>query len=145
MATTTFSGPIKTGTVREGASANTGFVVASQTNTMAFGDTTAKNLFILPAYSQILSIHIDVTTVFNSSGTDLMDIGVTGTANLYWNDAVVSALGRVLTSSGTPAFSEWASVGASDVQVTATFIQSVADATTGAARITVVYAQKPIP
>lgn len=142
MGTTTFSGPVKTGTVREGASANTGFVLTSQTNTLAYTDTTAKTLFILPAYSQIISINIDVTTVFNSSGTDLVDVGTSGTANLYWNDAVVSALSRVLTSSGTPAFSEWASVGASDVTVTATYIQSVADATTGAARITFVYAQK---
>jgi hypothetical protein len=30
MATTTFSGPIKAGTVREGASANVGFVVMAQ-------------------------------------------------------------------------------------------------------------------
>ena len=30
MATTTFSGPVKAGTIREGASANTGFVLMAQ-------------------------------------------------------------------------------------------------------------------
>ena len=30
MATTTFSGPVKAGTVREGASANVGYVVMAQ-------------------------------------------------------------------------------------------------------------------
>lgn len=142
MSASTFSGPIKAGTMREGSAANVGNVVLSQTATVAHTDTTAKNLFILPANSQIVDILIDVTTAFTDTGTDLLDIGITGTAAKYWNDAVVSALGRVAYSSGTPALSEWATVGTSDVQVTATFIGQNANADAGAARITILYVQK---
>jgi hypothetical protein len=38
MATTTFSGPVRAGTVREGASANVGNVVLSQKGTIAYTD-----------------------------------------------------------------------------------------------------------
>ena len=51
MATTTFSGPIKAGTVREGASANVGFVKMAQTATWTQSTTAADTGIIIPANS----------------------------------------------------------------------------------------------
>ena len=60
MASTTFSGPIKAGTIRNTTGttvgtnvANVGSVVMSQTDTIAFGDTTDKSLsIVIPARSE---------------------------------------------------------------------------------------------
>ena len=63
MATTTFSGPVRAGTVREGSSANVGNVVLSQKGTIAYTDDgTAVAIGTIPANSQIIEIYVDVTT-----------------------------------------------------------------------------------
>lgn len=141
MGTTTFSGPVKSGTVKEGASVNVGSVVLSQTNTLTFANTTAKNMFILPANSQIIDCYVLVTTAFNSSGTDNIDIGKTGTANQFADDVGGGTLAANTIARGTSQLSNWLTVGTSDVQVTATYVQGVADATTGAATVVINYIQ----
>lgn len=138
----THLGPFRLGTVREGASRNCGVNVVSQSNTITFGDTTAKNLFILPAGAQVIAVYVDVTTAFNSSGTEVVDIGKTGTANFFVDDQTLTATGHFVCTLVPGNLATIVNVGTSDVQVTATFVQSVADATTGAARITFVYAVK---
>lgn len=137
--TTSFRGPLRTGTVREGASANAGFVVLSQTNTLAYTDTTAKDLFTLPSGSQIVDIDIDVTTAFNGSTTDVVDVGKSGAANQFVNDADVSSTGR---KGGTQQLANWADIGTSDVTVQGIYVDASGDATAGAAQITVRYVQK---
>lgn len=110
-----------------------GGVLVAFTNTVAYTDTAAKNLFVLPSKAKIVSIHVDVTTAFNSSGTDLLDLGKTGTANHFKNDLDVSSAAQTVTG-----WSNLGDVGSSDVQVIATYAQSVADASAGAARVTFV-------
>lgn len=102
-------------------------------NTVAYTDTTAKTLFTLPAGARILDIKVDVETAFNSSGTDLLDLGKTGTANHYINDLDIAATGRkapTLTNLGAST---------APITVIATFVQSIADATAGLATVTVIY------
>jgi hypothetical protein len=71
MGQTTFSGPIKAGTIREGSSANVGFVEMAQTaawTQSASGDSTG---IIIPAGSQITEITLYITvaaTAVNLSG-----------------------------------------------------------------------------
>lgn len=108
-----------------------GGVMVGFTATVAFTDTAAKNLFVLPSRSKVIRIDVDVTTAFNSSGTDLLDIGKTGTLNHFKDDLVVSATGQTVTG-----WSNLGDIGASDVQVTGLYAQSVADSNAGAARIT---------
>ena len=62
-------------------------------NWVAFGNTTAKDLFTLPAGARPLRFLVDVDTAFNDSGTDLLDIGKPGTAAYFANDVDVSATG----------------------------------------------------
>lgn len=111
-----------------------GGVVRALTNTVTFANTTAKTLFTLPANAIVVGITVDVTTAFNSSGTDLLDVGKSGTANHFRDDLNVAAAGQTTTG-----WSNLGSVGSSPVIVTATYAQSVADAAAGAARVTFHY------
>lgn len=113
-----------------------GGAVACKYASVAYTDTTAKTLFTLPAGAVIVGWLVNVSTAFNSSGTDLLDIGNSGTANAYANDLNVASAGQINTGFVVSAlFTELTE----EVTVTATFVQSVADATTGAATIAVLY------
>ena len=78
MGTTTFSGPIKAGTVREGASANAGFTLMAQSAVIdIIGATNTTTIGIVPANSQIVDAILNVTTVSNDGGTGVVQIGTT--------------------------------------------------------------------
>lgn len=140
MATTTFSSAVRSGTVRENAGENLGTVVLSQTGTIAYTDAgSAVDICVLPAGSQILEITVDVTTAFNSSGTDLLDLGKSGAATQFADDLDLSSAGRVLASSDASQLANYANIGTTDVTLQALYTQSVADSSAGAARITVTY------
>lgn len=141
MGATTFSGPIKAGTVREGADVNVGKVVLSQTNTVAYTDTTAKELFTLPANAQIVEVYVDVTTAFNDTGTDLLTVGTAADPDAFVDDADVSSAGRKLGSANATAAANMATVGTSDVAIQAVYTGANTDASAGAARVTVTYVQ----
>ena len=86
----------------------------------------------LPVGAQLLHIFINVTVVFNSSGTDLLDVGDGADTDRFQANLDVSALG--LTTVGCGGFPYTA---ADNIQ--AQFDQSVADATTGALTIQAAY------
>ncbi len=46
-------------------------------NTMAYTDTTNKTLFVIPANADIIDVICHVTTAFDGSGTDRMNVGTT--------------------------------------------------------------------
>ena len=76
MAITTFSGPIKSGTVREGASENLGFTLMSQSAVIdIIGATNTTTIGTIPANSQIVDAIMNVTTVSNDGGTATVIIG----------------------------------------------------------------------
>lgn len=64
-------------------------LVAKKTITY-FTRGSAQVLVALPADGVVWSIQLEVTEAFNGSGTDLLDIGVTGTGNHYKDDLDVS-------------------------------------------------------
>ena len=77
MATTTFSGPIKAGTIKHTTGttvgedkANVGFVLMAQSGNVVFGaDGSTTVVATLPANSQIFQITVDVTVTYNQTGT----------------------------------------------------------------------------
>jgi|TARA_B110000238_G_scaffold151227_1_gene163154 hypothetical protein len=149
MAITTFSGPIKAGTIRNttGTTAgtnmqNTGFVVMSQQVQFAFGDEGAvqNTTAVIPANSQIIDIKINVETAFNDTGADVLDIGVVGDSDLYVNDADISATGS-LALGATALCANWLDVGATDVQIAFIYNGANNDASAGAGTFTIMYAQ----
>lgn len=148
MASTTFSGPIKagnifntTGTTVGKDVANVGFVTMSQTDTVAFGNTTDKSLsIVIPANSQIVDIKILVTEPFDAGTTNTMDIGIVGNSDLYVDNAAVGTAGDAALGD-TALVNNWTDTGTSDLKLAAKYIQSGSAATQGAARIVVSYVQ----
>lgn len=115
-------------------SGGVGGVLRALTSTIANSDTAAKTLFVLPADAILIDIHVDVTTAFNSSGTDLLSIGKSGTNSFFKSNLDVSSLGQTVTG-----WSALGAIGTSALSIVAIYAQSVADSSTGAARITFRY------
>jgi hypothetical protein len=138
MATTTFSGPVKAGSIREGASANTGFVLMAQSAVIdIIGATATTTVGIIPANSQIVDVLLNVTTVNNDGGTATVQVGNSGDTDEYLPATNVKALATTRGTIGT----EGTDIGTSDQTVTATFTAANGDGTTGAATVTVLYIQ----
>lgn len=116
---------------------NIGGVVSAITATIAYTDSTVT-IATLPANSQIVSIHVDVTTAFNAATTNNITVGKNGSAAAYVTATSVGTLGRASLAT-TGVYSAWADTGNSEVVVTASYSQTGAAATAGAARVTVIY------
>jgi len=137
MGTTTFSGPVKAGPIREGASANVGTLVCAQSAAILEISTEADTGIIIPANSQIINMYVLVQTAWDG-GTNTLDVGVSGNADLYVDGLPVTVLGNhraTAAYSGTEA--NWRDVGTSDVTI---YIDSVATGS-GAGVLTVQYLQ----
>lgn len=139
MGYATHLGPVRYGTIREGASANCGSPVLTQSATLAYTDTSAKNLFKLPAGAKIISVILDVVTAFNAGTTNVIDIGTSADGALYVNDAAAGTTGHFTCTLVAGNLASIINVGTSDVQVTATFVPTGTAASAGAANISVQY------
>jgi len=98
--------------------------------TVSYTDTSAKTLFTIPAGADIIGIIVDVTTAFNDSGTDLLDIGTSSDGDYFKNDLDVSSVGQTMTG-----WSHLGDVGSSDITVTATYTGQNGDASAGQATV----------
>jgi hypothetical protein len=149
MATTTFSGPIKAGTIRDTTGttvgsdkANVGFVLMAQSGNVVFGaNGTETVVATLPANSQIYQIAVDVTTAFDAGTTNTLDIGDGTTADKYADALAAGAQARVLATSDVSQIGNLIDIGTSDVDITVTYNQTGTAATAGAATVTVLYLQ----
>jgi uncharacterized membrane protein len=145
MGFSTFSGPIRSGTVREGAAENTGLVVLTQSYdtgvvTAGTGNVDAQ-LGILPAGSQIVNILIDQVVVPGGSSTSTISVGSTsGGAEL--SAAVATTAGGRFTGTATAATQlAWQTSTSADTNVFVRYAVGVA-AGVGRAIVTVVYVQR---
>ena len=149
MANTTFSGPVKAGTIRNTTGstvgtnvANTGFVLMAQSANIVFGaDGSTTTIATLPANSQIFQITLDVTTAFDAGSANTIDFGDGTTADKFADALAAGSQARVLATSDVSQIGNLIDVGTSDVQVVATYNQSGSAATAGAATATVLYLQ----
>ena len=145
MGTTTFSGPIKAGTLKETTGstvgtdvANTGFVLMAQSANIVYAaNGTTTTIATLPANSQIFQITLDVTTAFDAGTTNTIDFGDGTTADKYADALAAGSQARVLATSDVSQIGNLIDVGTSDVQVIATYNQSGSAASAGAATATV--------
>ena len=149
MATTTFSGPIKAGTISNttGTTAgtdikNTGQVLMSQSFSFAYGTegSATDTTVVIPANSQIVSIEVNVETAFNDSGSDLLEVGSSADTDLYVNDVSIAAIGKIAL--GTAALcANWKDIGTTDIVVGYIYNGANNDADAGAATVTINYLQ----
>lgn len=146
MATTTFSGPIKAGTIKDTTGttlgtnvANVGYVVMAQSAAITQSTTAAATGIVIPANSQILEITVFVTTAFDNSAT--LSIGTTSSSNELATAVAVSTINTIkLASQATITDADaWEDVGATDVEIYVDSSATTADA--GVATLTVTYIQ----
>ena len=83
MGTTTFSGPVKAGSVRDGASANVGFVVMAQTAAWTQSTTAADTGIVIPAGSQVLDFEVQIATACDGASQNL-SVGTSATSNEFF-------------------------------------------------------------
>ena len=146
MGTTTFSGPVKAGTIAATTGsdigtnvANVGSVLMSQAIMVNITGASQLNqrVAIIPANSQIVDVILNVTTVGNDSGAATIDVGTSADADAFLDSINTKALG---TTHGT-LDTEATNVGTTDLEVLADFTGATGDGTTGVASCTVLYAQ----
>jgi hypothetical protein len=146
MGTTTFSGPVKAGTIKDTTGTtlgtdvkNVGFVVMAQS---AFIDITGAShlnqvIATIPANSQITDVVLNVTEVNDDTTAATVSVGTIADADAFIATANVQALA---TTYGT-LDAEASNVGSTDIQVVADFTGTDGDGTTGNATVTVKYLQ----
>ena len=146
MATTTFSGPVKAGTIRNTIGttvgtniANIGFVSMAQSVKIDIIGASHLNQVcaVIPANSQIVDVIANVAIVNNDTGAATISVGTIADADAFINALNVKALA---TTHGT-LDTEATNVGSTDIQVLADFTGANGDGTTGAATVTVMYIQ----
>ena len=146
MGTTTFSGPVKAGTIKDTIGTtlgtnvkNTGFVVMAQSAIIDVIGASHLNQVIatIPANSQITDVILNVTTVNNDGGAATISVGTVADADAFIAAANVKALGTTYGTLDTEA----TDIGTTDIQVLADFTGANGDGTTGAATVTVKYLQ----
>ena len=119
MGTTTFSGPIKAGSIRQGASANLGFVKMSQSAAFIQSTTAASTGIIIPANSQITEVTIYITTACDGASQNL-SVGTSNTSNELFSALALGTAANVIKfgSAGTITDADtWADIGTSDVSI----------------------------
>ena len=145
MATTTFSGPIKAGTIKDTTGTtlgtdvkNTGQVVMAQSQAVTQADGTTN--IVIPANSQIVAIELSVTAVWDGVASTA-GIGWTGDATALTAAAAVAGgtLGIISATAGADAtrVGNWADVGTTDRRILVTNTNTGA----GTGFITVRYVQ----
>jgi hypothetical protein len=146
MGTTTFSGPIKAGTISQTTGTalgdsikNTGQVLMAQSVIVDIIGASHLNQVcaVVPANSQIVDVIVNVTTVNNDTGAATVSVGTVADADAFIATLNVKALA---TTHGT-LDTEATNVGTTDIQVLADFTGANGDGTTGAATVTVMYLQ----
>ena len=149
MGTTTFSGPIKAGTIKDttgttvGADIqNTGFVLMSQSKVVALTGATANTtVAVIPANSQVVEVFADVTVVSNDTGAANVSVGNASNATAYIAVSNAKVTGRLTAVNAAIISSAFLDVGTSDSKLTAVFQAGTGDGTTGSAVVTVYYLQ----
>ena len=147
MAFSTFSGPIRAGTVREGAGNNTGLIVLSQAfDTGVLNQPTGNNLDaqlgILPQGAQILNILVDQVVVPGGSSTATISVGTTSGGAQLLPAVATTGGGRFTGSPLTANILAWQTSTTADTPV---FVRCTAGGTgnnVGRTIVTIVYVQR---
>ena len=144
MATTTFSGPIKAGTIKDTTgttvgtnTANVGFVKMSQTASWTQSTTAADTSIVVPANSQITEIIVYITTACDAAN---ISMGTTDTSTELFSALAAGTAANVILhgSDGTITDADaWVDIGTADLPIYIDFSAG----TSGIGYVTVEYIQ----
>jgi hypothetical protein len=148
MASTTFSGPIKAGTIANTTGTtlgsdikNTGQVVMTQTVALdlSSGAVAAEvTNVVIPANSQIIDVVIDQITAANTTTNYSIGDTVGGAATIVNTFASGTTAGRKYPTTEAGGALAWEDVGSADLRLTLT---SSAATSSGEVRFTILYSQ----
>jgi|TARA_X000001382_G_C3102667_1_gene157246 hypothetical protein len=148
MGTTTFSGPIKAGTIKNTTGttvgtdvANVGQVVMSQTFSADLSGGALAAVVqdvVIPANSQIIDCVIDIITAANASTNLSIGDTVGGAGTILNVFASGTDAGRVYPTTQAGAALAWQDTGVADIRLTVT---ASAATNAGLVRFTILYAQ----
>jgi len=148
MGTTTFSGPIKAGTIKETTGTtlgsnikNTGNVVMSQTFAADLsGGALAASVtdVVIPANSQIIDCVIDVITAANATTNLSVGDTVGGATSILNTFASGTTAGRKYPTTEAGGTLAWEDTGTADIRLTVT---ASAATNAGEVRFTILYQQ----
>jgi hypothetical protein len=144
MATTTFSGPIKAGTISNTTGStvgdnvkNVGFVKMAQTASWTQSTTAADTGIVIPANSQITEIIVNITTACDAAN---ISMGTTSASTELFSALAAGTAANVFKygSAGTVTDGDaWADIGTSDLPIYIDFSAG----TSGVGFVTVEYIQ----
>lgn len=149
MASSTFQGPVRAGSILDTTGItlgvnvrNVGSAVLTQSSNVALTHATTGATalgIIIPANSQIISISIQVESLFTNSNTATIAVG--NSSSNATNIAAATAISATATgASMLPASAgAWRTVGVDDIQLYGITVANSASA--GKARIVVTYSQ----
>ncbi len=145
MSFSTFSGPIRAGTVRENPGRNTGLVLLSQA--LDTGVVTAGvgnvdfQLGVLPQGAQIINILVDQIVVPGGTSTSTISVGSTSGGSDLMAAVATTAGGRFAGAATAATQLAWQTSTSADTPVFVRYAVGTA-AGVGRAIITVVYVQR---
>jgi hypothetical protein len=150
MSMATFSGPVRSGTVRYGTPAtgrNTGLMVLTQSYDYAISGTqTAGNYdalaITLPQGSQIINIVVDQVVVPNGSSTSTISVGTTSGGAELMVATPTTAGGRFAPVPTAAISLAWQTSTTADTPVYIRYAVAIASATAGRAIVTINYVQR---
>ena len=144
MANTTFSGPIKAGTIKDTTGStvgtdvkNVGFVKMAQTASWSQSTDAADTGIVIPANSQIVDIQIYITTTCDAAN---ISVGTSATSTELFTALAAGTANNVILhgSDGTITDADtWVDIGTSDLPIYIDFSAG----TSGAGYVTVEYIQ----
>ena len=144
MATTTFSGPIKAGTIKNTTgttvgtdTANVGFVKMSQTASWTQSTTAADTSIVVPANSQITEIIIYITTACDAAN---ISMGTTDTSTELFSALAAGTAANVILHGSDCTITDadaWVDIGTADLPIYIDFSAG----TSGVGYVTVEYIQ----
>lgn len=146
MATTTFSGPIKAGTIKDTTGTtvgtdikNVGSVLMAQSAVIDIAGASSADQVVatIPANSQIVDAILNVTTANDDGTASTVVVGTSADPDAFIPSTSVQSAG---TTRGT-LDTEATDVGSTDIQVLADFAATAGDGTAGVATVTILYIQ----
>jgi hypothetical protein len=146
MGTTTFSGPIKAGTIKDTTGStvgtdvtNVGSVLMAQSAVIDIAGASSADQVVatIPANSQIVDAILNVTTANDDGTASTVVVGTSGDPDAFIPSTSVQSAG---TTRGT-LDTEATDVGTTDIQVLADFAATAGDGTAGVATVTILYIQ----
>lgn len=141
MGASTFSGPLKAGDVREGATANVGFAVMTQTVEIVRDATLVQNGTIyLPANAEILGINSITQVAYDSATSATLSVGYTSGGTEFAGSVNVKNAGNQAASPSVAQGVVWRNI-TTNTTLVAT-VTSVGQPTVGKVTVVVTYRQR---